>query len=59
MVATNSVNYGKPYKLTCVEALAAVLIITGFEEEAHTILESFSFGKAFFDVNKEVFDKYR
>ena len=52
MVAVNPVNYGVPYKLTCVEALAAVLMITGFEKEARQILEPFSFGRAFFTVNQ-------
>ena len=59
MVAANPVNYGKPFKLTCVEAIAATLILTGFEEEAEIILGNFKWGHVFFEINAEIFEKYR
>ena len=58
LVAVNPVNYGKAYKLTCVEAITATLYLAGFEREARFIMDHFNWGPAFFDVNKELFDLY-
>lgn len=58
LVAANSVNYGKPWKLNCVEALAACFAIVGHLEWAQEILSHFSWGSAFLDINEELFEIY-
>ena len=58
LVAGNPVNYGKPCKLNCVEALAASMYITGFKEEAKLYMDKFSWGPSFLELNNEYLEKY-
>lgn len=58
LVAGNPVNFGKPTKLTTVEALAAALAIAGFEEETRELLSVFTWGHTFLDLNGERLEKY-
>eukprot|EP01017_Pseudomicrothorax_dubius_P046414 TRINITY_DN8171_c0_g1_i1.p1 TRINITY_DN8171_c0_g1~~TRINITY_DN8171_c0_g1_i1.p1 ORF type:complete len:197 (+),score=81.69 TRINITY_DN8171_c0_g1_i1:61-591(+) len=59
VIAVNPVNYGVPYKLTDAEAIAATLYITGFENEAETVLSKFKWGLNFLDMNRESLDLFK
>ncbi len=47
LVAANPVNYGKPLKLSCAEAIAAALFITGYREEAASVMGCFKYADLF------------
>jgi pre-rRNA-processing protein TSR3 len=52
MIATNPVKYGSPFTLSCAEALAAALVITGFTPYAQMIMSQFSWGVHFLPMNE-------
>ncbi|KAJ5648050.1 Ribosome biogenesis protein TSR3 [Penicillium lividum] len=58
LIAANTVNYGKPWRLNCVEALAACFCICGHQEWAEEVLKNFSYGQAFLEINSELFNLY-
>lgn len=58
LIAANPVNYGKPTKLNCVEAVAATLWILGDREGAEKLMFPFNWGRAFFEINYERLEGY-
>ncbi|KAL1861819.1 ribosome biogenesis protein tsr3 [Diaporthe australafricana] len=58
LVAANTVNYGKPWRLNCAEALAAAFAICGHLDWATQVLEPFSYGEAFLKINASLLRKY-
>jgi pre-rRNA-processing protein TSR3 len=58
LLAANPVNFGKPFKLTSLEAMAAALCILGEEVQAREILGKVSWGIRFIELNQEPLDAY-
>lgn len=58
LVPVNPVNFGKPGKLSSVEALAGALHIMGFQEVASLALSKFNWGSNFLVVNAEPLAAY-
>ncbi|RQD84680.1 MAG: DUF367 family protein [Methanocalculus sp. MSAO_Arc2] len=58
LVAANPINFGKPFVLSSVEALAAALIILGEQKQAEMILLKVPYGIRFLEVNAEPLAEY-
>jgi len=59
VIAANPVNYGKPFKLTTLEAFAAALYIFGEKEHAREILNIYKWGPHFLELNKQPLEDYQ
>ncbi len=58
LMAANPVNFGKPCKLSSIEAVAAALYIMGEQERAMELLSKVNWGIRFLEVNREPLELY-
>ncbi|ORY61144.1 DUF367-domain-containing protein, partial [Neocallimastix californiae] len=58
LIASNPVNYGKPFRLNCAEAFAACCYICGLKEYGDEIMSKFTWGHAFYELNHGLLKHY-
>jgi len=58
LLAANPVNWGKPGKLSTIEALAASLYLMGRVDQSKELLSKFRWGERFIELNKEPLEAY-
>lgn len=58
LLAANPVNFGRPWRLSSVEALAAALIIIGERDQSEAVLGIVPWGRRFLELNEEPLDLY-
>ena len=58
LVAANPTNYGKPFKLSTIEAFASALYIVGAKDQAERIMQLYKWGPKFIILNKEPLEAY-
>lgn len=56
--AANPVNWGRPFRLTTAEAVAAALFLLGEADQARTVLSKFNWGEQFWNLNAEPLEDY-
>ncbi|MEM0140365.1 MAG: DUF367 family protein [Ferroplasma sp.] len=59
LLPVNPVNYGKPGKLSSLEALAASLYILGYDEMANEVISKYSWSQNFIKTNIEPLNDYK
>lgn len=58
MLASNSINWGRPMELNSAEAVMASLFILGEREQAETFLGRFNWAPEFMRLNGELLEEY-
>eukprot|EP01125_Pyxidicula_operculata_P010416 TRINITY_DN3426_c0_g1_i2.p1 TRINITY_DN3426_c0_g1~~TRINITY_DN3426_c0_g1_i2.p1 ORF type:complete len:260 (+),score=78.08 TRINITY_DN3426_c0_g1_i2:328-1107(+) len=58
LIACNPINFGHPLRLSCMEAWAATLFITGYKDLAFELMEKFKWGPTFYDHNRDLLEAY-
>lgn len=54
VIAGNPINYGKPYQLSCAEALATALCTIAYNDQAQYLMSKFGWADGFWTLNHSI-----